>query len=377
MAKRDYYEVLGVSRDAGEDELKKAYRKLALQYHPDRNPDDPEAEERFKEASEAYAILSDPEKRRSYDRFGFAGVGTDGGGARAYGGDFGDLGGFADVFNDLFGDLFGGAPRGGARRRGRGQRGADLRYNLEIGLEDVLHGLESQLKLPKMRTCTTCQGSGAAPGTQPERCGQCQGTGQVLIQQGFFRISRPCDVCGGLGEVIRDRCRDCRGSGRIEGQQTINVRVPPGVDDGTRLRLSGEGEAGISGGPPGDLYVALSVKPHPFFERDGIHLHCEVPIPFVTAALGGEVEVPTLEGKVNLRVPEGTQSGKVFRLRGKGLPSLRGDGRGDQLVRMFVEVPSKLSGRQRELLERFAEESGTDVHPVSKGFMDKLRDLFG
>jgi len=376
VERRDYYEVLGVARDAGDAELKKAYRRLALQYHPDRNPDDPQAEERFKEASEAYAVLSDPEKRRAYDRFGFAGLGGQGGGPGDFG-DFGDLGGFSDLFNDLFGDIFGAGRAGRGRRRGRGRRGADLRYNLEIGLGDVLTGLETTLKLPKMRPCGTCSGSGARPGTSPERCGQCGGTGQMLLQQGFFRISRPCDLCGGAGEVVRERCAECRGSGRVESQQTITVRVPPGVEDGMRLRLAGEGEAGIAGGPAGDLYVVISVAEHPLFERDGRDLHSEVPIPFGVAALGGEAEVPTLEGRVSLRIPEGTQSGRIFRLRGKGLPALRGGPRGDQLVRIFVEVPTKLSGRARKLLEEFAEECGTDVSPTHKGFMDKLRELFG
>lgn len=376
MSKRDYYEVLGVSRDASEAELKKSYRKLALQHHPDRNPDDPEAEERFKEASEAYAVLSDGEKRRAYDRFGFAGVGAAAAGGPGQGGfDFGDLGNFTDLFNDLFGDFLGGRP--GARRRGRAQRGADLRYNFEIELNDVLNGLETTVKIPKMRTCKSCSGSGAPEGTRPERCRHCSGTGQVVMQQGFFRVSRPCDVCGGDGQILANPCPDCRGSGRTEGQEKIKVRIPAGIEDGMRLRLAGEGEAGIAGGPPGDLYVVISIKPHPFFERDGADIQCEVPVPFVKATLGGEVEVPTLDGKVTMRIPEGTQTGKLLRLRGKGLPGLRGSHRGDEIVRIFVEVPSKLSPRQRELLEQFAAESGTEVSPVAKGFMDKLRDLFG
>ncbi len=368
MSKRDYYEVLGVSRDVGDDELKKAYRKLALEHHPDRNPGDAVAEERFKEASEAYAVLSDPDKRRQYDRFGFEGVGA--GGPGGFPGGFGDVG---DLFNDLFGDLFGG--RGGGHR-GRGQRGADLRYNLEISLDDVLEGHEASLDLPKMMTCEDCAGSGARAGTQPERCGRCDGTGQAIFQQGLFRISRPCDACRGEGFVVRDPCNGCRGSGRIEGQKTLKVRVPAGVEDGMRLRVAGEGEAGISGGPAGDLYVVMRVASHPLFERDGSDLHCEVPIPLVHAALGTEVEVPTLEGRVTLRVPEGTQPGKVFRLRGKGLPSLGSTQRGDQLVRIFVEVPTQLTERQRSLLEQFAEETGTEVSPVTKGFLDKIRDLF-
>jgi molecular chaperone DnaJ len=373
LAKRDYYEILGVSRNADAAELKSAYRKLAFQYHPDRNPSDPQAEERFKEASEAYAILSDPDKRRAYDRFGFEGVGA-GGGAPGGFADFGDLGNFTDLFNDLFGDLFGGRAAGG--RRARGQRGADLRYNLEIELHDVLEGLEVPIKIPKMRPCGACSGSGARAGTHPEVCQRCRGTGQVVLQQGFFRISRPCDACGGAGEIVRERCPECRGSGRTEGQQSIHVRVPAGVDDGTRLRLTGEGEAGVAGGPPGDLYVVVSIKPHALFERDGRDLHCRVPISFPQAALGTEIEVPTLEGKLKLKIPEGTQTGKVFMLRGHGMPSLRTRTRGDQHVHIFVEVPSKLNKRQRELLERYAEETGAEVSPAAKGFVDKLRELF-
>ena len=371
MPKRDYYDVLGVSRSADEAEFKQAYRRLALQYHPDRNPDDPEAEERFKEASEAYAVLSDAEKRRTYDRFGFEGVGA--GGMPGGFPDFGDLGNFTDLFNDLFGDLFGG--RAG-RGRGRGQRGADLRYNLEIELGDVLTGIESQIKIPKTRTCNTCGGNGARAGTQPERCDRCGGTGQVVLQQGFFRISRPCDACRGAGEIVRERCRDCRGSGRAEGMYTINVRVPPGVEDGMRLRVAGEGEAGIAGGPSGDLYVVISVRPHDLFERQGPDLHCEVPIAFTQAALGAEIEVPTLDGKVKLKIPEGTQSGKRMRLRGKGLPTVRSATRGDQMVHIFVEVPTRLRSSERELLKKFADEMGTETSPVTRSFVEKLRDLF-
>jgi molecular chaperone DnaJ len=373
VAKRDYYEILGVARDADEATLKKAYRKIALENHPDRNPDDPSAEERFKEASEAYAVLSDSDKRAAYDRFGHEGVGLPGG-AGGFG-DFGDLGSFTDLFNDLFGDLFGG-PRGGRRRAGRGQRGADLRYNLEIELADVLSGSEAAISIPKMRPCGTCGGSGARPGTSPETCTRCRGSGQVVLQQGFFRISRPCDACAGAGEIVRNRCAECRGSGRLEGLQSIRVKVPAGVEDGMRLRLTGEGEAGIAGGPPGDLFVVISVKEHPLFERDGADLRCQVPISFVQGALGDEIEVPTLEGKVTLKVPEGTQTGKVLRLRGKGLPSLRSSQRGDQLLYIFVETPTKLSKRQRELLQEFAEEGGNEVSPVTKSFLDKLRELF-
>jgi len=380
--KRDYYELLGVDRRADDAALKSAYRKLALQFHPDRNPDDPVAEERFKEVSEAYAVLSDAEKRSRYDRFGHAAMGGAAGGQP--GADFGDLGNFGDLFNDLFGDIFGGGGRQSGSRRGRGQRGADLRYNLQIDLEDVLNGCEPSLKIPKMKRCETCSGSGAAEGSRPARCGRCEGTGQLFFQQGFFRVNRVCDACGGAGEVVRDHCPGCRGAGRIEGQQTIEVKVPAGVDDGARLRLTGEGEAGIAGGPSGDLYVVLTVRTHPLFERDGTDIHVEVPIQFVQAALGSELQVSTLDGKVNLKFPEGTQSGKMLRLKGKGLPPLRPRMessqlerlRGDFFVRIFVEVPSKLNAKQRRLLEDFAAEIGAEVSPATRGFMDKFREFF-
>lgn len=375
MSKRDYYEVLGVSRQASESDLKKAYRKLALEHHPDRNPDNPAAEEKFKELSEAYAVLSDPQKRRAYDQFGHAGLAGAGGAP-----DFGDMGGFADIFGDLFGDIFG----GGRGARGRGQRGADLRYNLEIELDDVLNGCRPSLEIPKMKACGTCDGSGARPGTSKATCKRCQGRGQLVFQQGFFRVNRPCDSCNGSGEVIQDHCRDCRGAGRVEAVQTIQVTVPPGVEDGSRLRLSGEGEAGVAGGAPGDLYVVISVRRHPLFEREGTDIHCEIPVPFVTAALGGEIEVPTLEGKVKTTIPEGTQSGKLLRLRGKGLPPLEPrlsteqvkKMRGNFYARIFVEVPTKLNARQRELLEQFAAETGTEVSPATSGFLDRLKEFF-
>ncbi len=371
MAKRDYYQVLGVDQDADEAMLKSAYRKLALQHHPDRNQGDPAAEDRFKEASEAYAVLSDAQKRAKYDRFGFDGVNMGGGGGFQ---DFGDLGNFGDIFNDLFGDIFG-RQGGGGRSRGRGQRGADLRYNLDLELSDVLEGKEAHIEIPKTKPCVTCDSTGAKPGTRPETCPQCRGAGQVILQQGFFRISRPCDVCAGAGEIVRERCPDCLGAGRTEGMHAITVKVPPGVEDGTRLRVTGEGEAGIAGGGSGDLYVVLSIIPHPLFEREGRDIHCQVPIAFVKAALGGEVEVPTLYGKVSLRIPEGTQSGKIMRMRGKGVPSLRTRSPGDQHVHIFVEVPTKLTKKQRDLLQQFADESGTEVSPVTKGFLDKLRNL--
>ncbi len=369
MNKRDYYEILGVARTASADELKKAYRQIALKYHPDRNPDDPAAEEKFKEASEAYAVLSDPDKRRNYDQFGHAATGAGGFGGPGFG-DFGDLG---DIFGDIFGDLFG--ARGG-RRRGPGQRGADLRYHLDIELQDVLTGTEEQLRIPKMRACEPCAGSGAKPGTQRETCTRCQGRGQIAFQQGMFRVSRVCDLCSGEGSTIRERCTECRGAGRIESEQSIQVRVPPGVSDGARLRLAGEGEAGIAGGPPGDLYVVIQVTPHPLFEREGQHLHCEVPVSIVDAALGAGIEVPTLEGKVKMQVASGTQSDAILRLRGKGLPSLNSMQRGDQLIHIFVEIPTKLNARQRELLQEFAKEGGLACSPRQESFLAKLRHLF-
>ncbi len=375
MSKRDYYETLGVTRQASEGELKKAYRKLAMEHHPDRNEGNLAAEEKFKELSEAYAVLSDAQKRNTYDQFGHAGL-AGAGGAQ----DFGDLGGFADIFGDLFGDIFGGA-RGG---RGRGQRGADLRYNLDIDLNDVLNGTEPSLEIPKMKVCKTCEGSGARPGTGKSICGRCNGRGQLVFQQGFFRVNRPCDSCGGAGEVIREHCRECRGAGRVESMQSIQVKVPPGVEHGSRLRLTGEGEAGLAGGGAGDLYVVISVKSHTLFEREGTDLHCEIPVPFVTAALGGEIEVPTLEGKVKTVIPEGTQSGKILRLRGKGLPPLEPrlpveqvkKMRGNFYARILVEVPTKLNERQRELLEQFANESGTEVSPATFGFLERLKEFF-
>ncbi len=382
MSKRDFYEILGVDRSASESELKKAYRKLALECHPDRNPGDAAAEERFKLVSEAYTVLSDSEKRARYDRFGHAGLGAAGAGPG--GADFGDLGNFGDLFNDLFGDIFGGQGGRGGSRRGRGQRGADLRYNLEIDLVDVLNGCEPSIKIPKMKRCEACSGSGAAEGSKPVRCDRCQGSGQLVFQQGFFRVNRPCDRCGGAGEIIENPCPRCRGAGRVEGQQTIHLKVPPGVEDGARLRVAGEGEAGVAGGEPGDLYVVMRLREHPLFERDGTDLHLEVPVAFVQAALGAEIEVPTLDGKVQLQIPEGTQSGRVLRLRGKGLPPLQPrldpaqlkKMRGDLYVRVYVEVPTKLNERQRELLEEFAAQSGHEVSPRTKGFLDKLRDFF-
>lgn len=364
--KRDYYEVLGVSRDADERELKKAYRKLAHQYHPDKNPGDKDAEEKFKEASEAYAVLSDAEKRAAYDRFGHAGLGGDPG----FGG-----GGFSVNIQDIFGDIFGDI-LGGGRRRGGPQRGADLRYHLEVDFEEAAFGTEKEVRIPRMEPCNTCEGTGAAPGTRPKACGTCGGIGEIRVSQGFFSIAKTCHVCHGSGRVVEKPCETCHGVGQREVERDITVKVPAGVGEGTRLRFVGEGEAGRAGGPRGDLYVVLGIRPHPLFERDGENVFCEVPISFPQAALGCSLDVPTLDGKVTMKIPAGTQPGAIFRLRGKGIPHLRGNGRGDQLVKVRLEVPRKLDERQRELLEAFAATMGDEVHPEHKSFFDKVRELF-
>lgn len=369
MSKRDYYEILEVNRNASETEIKKAYRRLAIQYHPDKNPGDKDAEAKFKELSEAYAVLADSQKRATYDQFGHAGV-NGGGGFSGGGFDFGGTP-FEDLFGDIFGDIFG----GGSRRGGRGQRGDDLRYNLTISFEEAAFGVEKKLQLPRRQPCETCQGSGARPGTQAQTCSTCRGAGQVRYQQGFFTMTRPCPDCRGEGKIIASPCPDCRGSGQVKKQHEVSLKVPAGVENGTRLKLNGEGEAGLQGGPPGDLYVVLSVEEHPLFQRDGQDVICEVPISFVQVTLGCSIEVPTLEGRVNLKVPAGTQTGKVFKLSGKGIVSLQGYGRGDQLVVLKVEVPNKVSTRQRELLEEFAKEGGEDFHPQRKGFFDKVKEF--
>lgn len=368
--KRDYYEVLGIDRGAGADEIKKAYRKLAMQNHPDRNPGDKAAEERFKEASEAYQILSDPERRSQYDRFGHAAFEQGGG----FGGfDFG--GGFAeDIFNDLFGDFFGGRGRGG---RSRSRRGEDLRYDLEIEFEEAAEGGERVVSIPRLSKCDDCSGSGSSDGGDRTTCPGCQGSGQVRFQQGFFTIAKTCGQCGGQGSVVSNPCRTCGGAGVRQKNVQLNIRIPAGVDTGSRLKLRGEGEQGRNGGPAGDLYVVLSVLPHPLFSRDGNDVVCEMPITFPEAALGAEIEVPTLGGKVKMKIPAGTQSGNVFRLKGKGVPDLRGYGRGDQMVRIIVEVPRKLTARQREILEEFARDMQKEVNPLSKGFFDKVKEMFG
>lgn len=364
--KRDYYEVLGVSRDAGPEDLKRAYRRLAVKYHPDKNPDDRKAaEDRFKELNEAYQVLSDPERRAQYDRFGHAAFEQEGVG-------FGFPSGFEDIIGDLFGDFFGtGRSRSG---RSRARRGEDLQYRLELSFEEAARGCERTLQFARLHVCETCKGSGAKPGTSPSACSHCRGTGQLRLQQGFFSIAKTCGYCGGRGSVVKSPCGTCGGTGATQQTHTLNVKVPAGVDSGSRLKLRGEGEPGQAGGPPGDLYVLIEVAPHPLFQRDGVDIVCEVPISFVRAALGTELEVPTLDGSARVKVPAGTQSGHVFRLRGRGIPHLGGYGTGDQLVRVVVETPRKLTPRQRELLEEFARISGDD-HPRTKSFLDKVKSI--
>ena len=375
MAKRDLYEVLGVNRDASEDEMKKAYRKLAMKYHPDRNPDNKEAEEKFKEAKEAYEILTDANKRAAYDRYGHDGVNPQmGGGAGGQGFD-----GFADAFGDIFGDIFGGGG-GGGRGRSNVYRGADLRYNLEITLEEAARGAEKTIRIPAQEECGTCHGSGAKPGTQPKPCPTCNGHGQVRVQQGFFSIQQTCPKCHGSGKIIPDPCRDCGGAGRTKKQKTLEVKIPAGIDEGMRLRHAGHGEPGVNGGPPGDLYVEIHIRKHAVFERDHDDLHCEMPISITTAALGGEIEIPTLEGMARLKIPAETQSGKVFRLRGKGIKNVRSHVHGDLMCHVVVETPVSLTERQKELLREFEESASgnADRHnPKAKGWMDKVRDFFG
>ncbi len=372
MSKRDYYEILGIARNASDEEIKKAYRKLAMKYHPDRNPDDKGAEEKFKEAKQAYEILSDADKRTAYDQFGHAGVDPQAG---MGGGGFGGGGGFADAFSDIFGDIFGG---GGGNRRERVYRGADLRYNLEIGLEEAARGTETKIRVPALEECATCHGSGAKPGTQPTTCTTCGGHGQVRIQQGFFSVQQTCPRCGGTGKMVADPCPNCHGEGRVKKHKTLSVRIPAGVDGGDRIRLAGEGEAGVNGGPPGDLYVVINLKEHPVFKRDGGDLHCEMPISFVTAALGGEVEIPTLDGHAKIKIPAETQTGKIFRLRGKGIKGVRSHAPGDLLCHMLVETPVNLSERQRELLREFDKlASGRNNNPRAQSFMDKVKAFFG
>ncbi len=373
--KRDYYEVLGVSRTAAEQEIKSAYRKLALQYHPDRNPDNPEAEERFKECSEAYAVLADTEKRARYDRFGHAGVN---GGSQSFGGfDATVFNDFHDIFGDLFGfgDMFG--AQGGGRRRSRAQRGADLREDLTLEFEDAVFGVTKQVQVRRHEECDNCKGSGVAPGKAPINCTTCGGRGQMRYQQGFFAITRACSTCGGTGKLIVDPCNQCRGQGRLTRERTVTVKVPPGVEEGARILYSNEGDAGAYGGPPGDLYVVLHVKDHAFFEREGKDLYCVLPISFSQAALGAEIQVPTLEGQQALKIPEGTQTATKFKLKNKGVPVLNGRGRGDLFVEVKVQTPAKLSKRQRELLEELHGTLAVENAPVSRSLLNKVKEIFG
>ncbi|WP_290651512.1 molecular chaperone DnaJ [Aquisalimonas sp.] len=372
MAQRDYYEILGLQKNASDDEIKKAYRKLAMKYHPDRNPGDKDAEVHFKEAKNAYEVLADPQKRAAYDQFGHAGVegGFGGAGGRSAGG-----ANFSDIFSDVFGDIFGAGGRAGSRVF----RGADLRYNLELTLEEAVFGKEAVLNIPTWRKCDACDGQGQASGKEPDTCPTCHGHGDVRVQQGFFSIQQTCPSCGGMGVVITDPCGTCGGDGRVQEAKELNVKIPPGVDTGDRIRLSGEGEPGERGGPPGDLYVEVLVKEHPIFTRDGANLHCNVPINVVTAALGGELEVPTLEGRVNLRVPPGTQTGKTFRIRGKGVKPVRGGSQGDLFCRVTVETPINLTREQKELLQRFGEtldEGGRRHNPEGSSWLDKAKRFF-
>ena len=376
MAKRDYYEVLGVERGASEAELKNAYRRLAMKYHPDRNPDDEGAIEKFKEANEAYEILTDAQKRAAYDQYGHAGVDPSMGGGAGAGGFAG--GNFSDIFGDVFGDIFGGGG-GGGRGRSSVQRGSDLRYTLELDLEEAVRGTTVTIRVPTLVECGTCDGSGAKKGTSPVTCTTCGGHGQVRMQQGFFSVQQTCPRCHGTGKMITDPCRDCGGQGRVEEQKTLSVKVPAGVDTGDRIRLAGEGEAGVNGGPSGDLYVVVSVREHKIFQRDGKNLYCEVPISFADASLGGELEVPTLDGRVKLKIPDGTQTGKLFRLRGKGVTPVRGGSPGDLLCRVAVETPVNLTKRQRELIQELREtlqEEGSNQSPRAKSWFDGVKNFF-
>ena len=369
MAKRDYYEVLGVNRDATEEDIKKAYRKHAMKWHPDRNPDNPKAEEHFKEAKEAYEVLADGNKRAAYDQFGHAGIDPHAGGGAGPGA------GFGDIFSDIFSDIFGGG-RGG---RSAVFRGADLRYNLELTLEQAAHGFDTKIRIPAAAICDTCKGSGARPGTQPATCPTCRGAGQVRVSQGPFSIAQTCPRCHGSGSIIPNPCGPCSGTGRVKLQKTLAVKIPAGVDEGDRVRLSGEGEPGVNGGPPGDLYVQVHIKPHPVFQRDHDDLHCEMPVSITTAALGGEISIPTLDGSAKIRIPAETQSGKTFRLKAKGIKGVRSQAAGDLFCHVVVETPVNLTERQRQLLREFESISAEDSarhNPRAKGWFDKVKEFF-
>ena len=375
MAKRDFYDILGVNRDASEDDIKKAYRKLAMKHHPDRNPDNPKSEDQFKEAKEAYEILSDGQKRAAYDQYGHAGVDPQAG-MGGFGG--AGAGGFSDAFGGIFDEIFGG---GGGARGGRSNiyRGADLRYNLEITLEQAAFGTETKIRIPTMEVCEPCHGTGAKAGTQPKTCPTCQGSGQVRLQQGFFSIQQACPKCNGTGRFIADPCPSCHGAGRTKQHKTLAVKIPSGVDEGDRIRLSGEGEHGINGGPAGDLYVQIHLKPHSVFQREQNDLHCEMPISFTTAALGGDIDIPTLDAVAKIKIPAETQSGKTFRLRGKGIKGVRASYPGDLYCHIVVETPVRLNEKQKKLLREFeasVKEGGNKHSPQTKGFMDKMKGFF-
>jgi molecular chaperone DnaJ len=374
MAKQGYYDCLGVSRDADAAELKKVYRKLAMQYHPDRNPDDAEAEKRFKEVSEAYEVLKDEDKRAAYDRYGHAAFEGGGPGPGGFGGG-GGAGGFSDIFEEMFGDFMGG--RGG--QRASAVRGSDLRFNMEITLEDAFNGLKTDIRVPTSVVCESCKGSGGKDGAAPVACSSCGGAGRVRSQSGFFTVERTCPTCQGSGHTIKEPCRSCSGAGRQQKEKTLAVNIPPGVEDGTRIRLSGEGEAGLRGAPGGDLYIFLGIKPHRFFRRDGADIHVRVPVPMATATLGGQIEVPTVEGKLlRVSIPEGTPTGHQLRLRGKGMKVLRSESRGDMFVQIFVETPVNLTKKQKELLKEFTGDDKTSKKhsPESTGFLDKVKELW-
>lgn len=371
MSRRDYYEVLGVSRDVGEKEIKKAYRRMAMKFHPDRNTEDGRAEEKFKEVNEAFEVLSDPQKRAAYDQHGHAGVDPN------MGSGGGEYGNFSDVFGDVFGDIFGGA--GGGRGRSSVQRGSDMRYALDLDLEEAVRGTTKKIRIPTLVQCNTCKGTGAKKGSSPITCSTCGGHGQIRMQQGFFTVQQTCPECHGSGKVIKDRCPDCHGEGRIREYKTLSVKVPAGVDTGDRIRLSGEGEAGVNGGPSGDLYVQMDVRDHAIFQRDGKHLYCEVPISILDATLGGDMEVPTLEGKVKLKIPVETQTGKMFRMRGKGIPPVRGGGVGDLICKVMVETPVNLTAHQKELLQQLQqsfENESNDHSPQKRSFFDSVGKFF-
>ncbi|HEY7990126.1 MAG TPA: molecular chaperone DnaJ [Stellaceae bacterium] len=376
MAKRDYYELLGVPKNASADEVKKAYRKLAMQHHPDRNPGDKSAEQKFKDLSEAYDVLKDDQKRAAYDRFGHAAF-EGGRGPGGNPGDFGFAQGFADIFDEMFGDFMGG--RGGGRREQTNPRGDDVRYNLEITLDDAFKGRQTTIRVPTLTQCEACHGSGAAAGSKPVSCPTCYGNGRVRAQQGFFTIERACPNCHGAGRIIDNPCRSCNGQGRVKKEKTLSVSIPAGVEDGTRIRLAGEGEAGVRGGAAGDLYIFLTVKPHRFFIRDGANINCKVPIPMTIAALGGALDVPTLDGTTaRLNIPAGTQSGNHVRLRGKGMTVLRAPSRGDMVIEMVVETPQHLTKKQQELLREFEKAGDKDrTSPASEGFFSRMKEFLG